>query len=150
MIYDHIHNMHLYKGISPALDLGLDFISNAKETLPNGVTEIGKGVKAIVSEYKTKLENENGYEAHRRYIDIQFPLVGIEKVKCRPIEFLTETKEYDRDNDYLLYSGAQSGSDLIIGNGYFLVLFPEDGHMPQLCVEEPMVIKKLTMKVPVE
>ncbi len=150
MIYDNIHNIHLYKGISPALDLGLDFISKANESLPNGVSEIGKGVKAIVSEYKTKLQNENGYEAHHRYIDIQFPLVGIEKVKCRPLEFLTVTKEYDSNNDYLLYSGVQSGSDLIIGNGYFLVLFPEDGHMPQLCVEEPMVIKKLTMKVPVE
>lgn len=150
MIYDHIHNIHLYKGISPALDIGLDFISNVNEALPNGVSEISKGVKAIVSEYKTKLENENGFEAHRRYIDIQFPIVGIEKVKCKPIEYLSETKVYDRDNDYLLYSGAQSGSDLIIGNGYFLVLFPEDGHMPQLCVEEPMMIKKLTLKVPVE
>lgn len=150
MIYDHIHNIHLYKGLSPALDIGLDFISNANENLPNGVSEIGKGVKAIVSEYKTKIDNENGFEAHRRYIDIQFPIVGIEKVKCSPTEYLTETKEYDYDNDYLLYSGAQSGSDLIIGNGYFLVLFPEDGHMPQLCVEEPMMIKKLTLKVPVK
>ena len=149
MIYDHIYNIHLYKGISPSLDLGLDFISKSNETLPNGISVIDKGVKAIVSEYKTKLENENGYEAHRRYIDIQYPLVGIEKVKCKPIEFLSEMKGYDCENDYLLYSGAQSGSDLIIGNGYFLVLFPEDGHMPQLCVEEPMKIKKLTLKVPV-
>lgn len=150
MIYDHIHNIHLYKGITPELDLGLDFILNANKVLPNGVTEIGKGVKAIVSEYRTKIDNENGYEAHRRYIDIQFPIFGIEKVKCSPTEYLTETKEYDFDNDYLLYSGAQSGSDLIIGNGYFLVLFPEDGHMPQLCVEEPMMIKKLTLKIPVK
>ena len=44
MIYDHIHNIHLYKGISPALDLGLDFITKANESLPNGVSEIDKGV----------------------------------------------------------------------------------------------------------
>lgn len=150
MIYDHIRNIHLYKGLSDALDKSLDYIARVNNSLANGVVELGEGVRAIVSEYPTKKVNEIGYESHRLYIDIHIPLQGFEKVKCEPIEYLKATKEYDVVNDYMLFSGEHAGSDFIIGNGYFLVLFPEDGHMPQLCIEEPMTIKKLTLKVPVE
>lgn len=136
--------------MSEVLDTSLDFIAKADYSLPIGVSELGKGIRAIVSEYPTKRENENGYEAHRRFIDIQYPLKGFEKVRFEPIEHLVETKAYDVDNDYLLFSGERVGSDLIIGNGYFLILFPEDGHMPQLCVEEPITIMKLTLKLPVK
>ena len=27
--------------------------------------------------------------------------------------------------------------EMVIGNGYFAVYHPQDGHMPQLCVDEP-------------
>ena len=82
----------------------------------------------------------NGYETHRRFIDIHFPLQGIEKVKCETTEHLEETKGYDVDNDYLLFSSKHTGAVFIIENGYFLVLIPNDSHMPQLCVEETMTI----------
>lgn len=149
MIYDHIKNISLYKGLSPALDTGLDYMLSASEMLENGVSLLNDGVKAIISEYSTKVFNENGYEAHRRYIDIQYPLVGLEKVKCCPLEFLAPNTPYNEENDYVLFKDNE-GVTLTIGNGYFLVLFPEDGHMPQLCVDNPTFIKKLTLKVPVK
>jgi len=42
---------------------------------------LNHGVKAILNEYSTKVNNENGYGAHRQYIDRQFPVEGIERVK---------------------------------------------------------------------
>lgn len=45
-----------------------------------GVHELSPRVKAIVSEYTTKEENANGYEAHRRFIDIQYLLKGVTNV----------------------------------------------------------------------
>lgn len=148
MIYDHIQNISLYKGISPALDIGLDYLLTVNKEIENGVVLLDNGVKAIISEYSTKVKNENGYEAHRQYIDIQFPVDGIEMVKFCPLEYLTPTMDYDEEKDYILFS-EQGGVDFTIGDGYFLVLFPEDAHMPQLCVENPEIIKKLTLKVPV-
>lgn len=147
MIYDHIRNLSLYKGLSPALDAGLEFIGSVSKSIPNGVSYLQHDVKVFVSEYATRLKNENGYEAHRKYIDIQFPIVGLETVKCCPIESLVATTDYNEENDYILFAD-KDGSKLTIGDGYFLVLFPDDGHMPQLCVEEPENIKKITLKVP--
>lgn len=39
-----------------------------------------------MSEYETKSINENGYEAHKQYIDIQAILSGEERVICLPID----------------------------------------------------------------
>ncbi len=149
MIYDHIRNISLYKGLSPALDAGLDFVGNARVSIPNGVSFLEHDVKVIVNEYITKLINENGYEAHRKYIDIQFPIDGLESVKYCPIELLEATMDYNEDNDYILFADKE-GATLTIGNGYFLVLFPDDGHMPQLCANKQENIKKITLKVPVK
>lgn len=148
MIYDHVRNISLYKGLSPALDIGLDFLLKVSKETDNGVITLNNGVKAIISEYSTKVKNENGYEAHRQYIDIQYPVDGLEKVKCCPLDYLEPRTEYNEEKDYILFSDCE-GVNLTIGNGYFLVLFPEDGHMPQLCVEKPETIKKLTLKIPV-
>ena len=149
MIYDHIKNISFYKGLSPELDVGLEFIGKVSKPIPNGVSFLQHDVKLIVSEYATKLKNENGYEAHRKYVDIQFPIDGLESVKCCPIDLLEATTEYNVENDYVLFAD-KAGSTLTIGNGYFLVLFPYDGHMPQLCVEKPGNIKKITLKVPIK
>lgn len=150
MIYDHVKNTGLYKGLSPAMDIALDFIGTAHRNLPSGVALLAHGVKAIVSEYGTKLQNENGYEAHRRYIDIQLPLEGTEIVKCCPLNSLSPDSEYNEEQDYILFKNNQYGVDLQIGKGFFLVLFPDDAHMPQLCSGQPENIKKLTLKVPVK
>ena len=40
---------------------------------------------------------------------------------------------------------------LVIGEGYFLVVFPEDAHEPGLAVDGICApVKKVVMKVPVE
>jgi len=151
MIYDHISNIPLYKGLTPALDTALDFIAAAPATLAPGTTLLDHGVKAIVSEYTTKQVNPKGYEAHRKYADIQFLLDGKEVLKCCPLPLLDPTTEYDEAADCRFYGEkAGEGIDLRLGGGYFAVVFPEDAHIPQLAVEEPEAVKKVVMKVPVE
>ena len=149
MIYDHINNVYLYKGLSPALDVGLEYISQVMNTAANGVSFLEHGVKVIVNEYVTKQRSENGYEAHRKYIDIQFPVKGEESVKVCPIKQLEPTTEYNEENDYILFAD-HAGTAFTIGEGFFLILFPDDGHMPQLCAGEPKIIKKITLKVPLK
>ena len=88
MIYDHIHNIHLYKGLSPALDTALEFIAGAQLPMDNETTLLAHGVKAIVSEYVTKpAGSPKQYEAHLKYADVQFLLAGSEHLRC-PLEFL--------------------------------------------------------------
>lgn len=150
MIYDHIKNISLYKGISPALDAALEFIAVVQLPMDNGTTLLPHGVKAIVSEYETKPTNPKGYEAHIKYADVQFLLAGSEDIRCCPIELLEPAGEYDEAGDCRFYV-AQPGSGfaLRLGAGYFAVLFPDDGHMPGLEVGEPGMVKKVVVKVPV-
>lgn len=67
MIYDHLKNIGLYKGLTPALDLALDYIAAVTPDVPEGAHPLDLGVKAVVSAYTTSLRNPLGYEAHRRH-----------------------------------------------------------------------------------
>lgn len=149
MLYDHISKIATYKGFSPNIALALDFLNQMKPDTPVGTYQINHRVKAIVSEYETKLENEHGYEAHRKNIDIQYLLSGEERIACLPIERLKETVPYNEEKDAAFYSAdiKLQPSYLSLLPGYFAVFFPQDGHMPQLCVDKPMKVKKVVIKV---
>ena len=74
MIYDNINNFGLYADVSEDIRIGLEYLQYLKPDVEKGVYELSPRVKAIVSEYTTKEENEYGYEAHREFIDIQYQL----------------------------------------------------------------------------
>lgn len=150
MIYDKIDNIELYKGLSENINLGLEFLTNATSDIDNGAYELSPRVKAIVSEYKTMEVNEYGFEAHKKFIDIQFLLKGSEKICCLPIEQLKETKTYSEENDAAFYASNTNPIEMTLGNGYFAIFYPQDGHMPQLCVNEPVDVKKVVIKVRIE
>lgn len=148
MIYDKISNIETYAGISADIHLGLKWLRDVNPDIANGVYEINPRVKAIVSEYMTKEVNECGYEAHRDYIDIQYLICGEEIINSLPLEYLKETKPYDKEKDAAFYEATNiKPQELLLGNGYFAILFPQDGHMPQLCVNKPEKVKKVVIKV---
>lgn len=150
MVYDKIDNLETYTGISDDIRLGLKWLLDVTPAIDKGVFELTPRVKAIVSEYTTKHENEYGYEAHRQYIDVQYLISGREKVCCLPLEYLKETKAYSEDNDAAFYKEESvRPQELLLGNGYFAIFFPQDGHMPQLCVDKPEKVKKVVIKVKV-
>ena len=150
MIFDHINNIESYKGLSPDLYEGLKYLQQVSSDIAVGTYQINPRVKAIVSEYETKMENENGYEAHRKNIDIQYLLSGEERIACLPIERSKETKSYNEETDAAFYSADLMPQEMTIGNGYFAIFFPQDGHMPQLCINEPDMVKKVVIKVEIE
>ena len=149
MIFDHISNMAIYQGLSSDIAFGLDYLKQMKPDTAVGVYHINQQVKAIVSEYETKLENEHGYEAHKKYIDIQYLLSGEEQIACLPIERLKEVKPYNEENDAAFYAAdpSRQPSYFSLLPGYFAIFYPQDGHMPCLCVNEAKVVKKVVVKV---
>lgn len=82
------------------------------------VLEIKSRVKVIVSEYEAMAVNEKRYEAHKRYVDIQYLFKGTEKVCFLPIK-LQETKPYQDESDATFYNAAIQPQEMVIGNGYF-------------------------------
>lgn len=103
MVYDRTDNIGTYAGISADIYLGLKWLRDVNPDIANGVYEINPRVKAIVSEYATKEINENGYEAHRDYVDIQYLICGKEVIDSLPLAYLKETKLYNKEIDAAFY-----------------------------------------------
>lgn len=151
MIYDKINNIETYAGISEDIRVGLEYLREVKPDIAVGMYQVSPRVKAIVSEYETKIVNENGYEAHRDYIDIQYLIRGEEVINSLPLEYLKETKPYDKEIDAAFYEEEEvKPQELLLGNGYFAILFPQDAHMPCLSVNESMQVKKVVVKVEIQ
>lgn len=152
MIYDNLSNIDLYKGLSTDIYTGLLFLKQTSSDIENGTYLLSSRVKAIISEYETVSKNECGYEAHKRFIDIQCLLKGKERVVCLPIERLKETKPYSEEIDAAFYTDDinHQPSNLSLHPGYFAVFYPQDGHMPQLCADKPQMVKKVVVKVEIK
>ncbi len=149
MIYDTLNNIAFYKGLSPDIYEGLKFLQQVNPDIAVGTYQLTPNVKAIVSEYTTKEVNENSYEAHRQNIDIQFLLKGKEKIACLPLDELSEIKPYSEETDAAFFNAVSdlNPSNLPLRPGYFAIFYPQDGHMPQLCANEPEKVKKVVVKV---
>jgi biofilm protein TabA len=57
---------------------------------------------------------------------------------------LTETP-YDEGKDFLKLSG--DGGFCRMTGGMFMVLYPQDAHMPGIAIDGPVPVKKIVMKV---
>ena len=148
MVVDTLKNIEIYKGLSPDIYAGLKFLANAKSNIELGVYIINNNVKAIVSSYETVDEFVRGYESHKNVIDIQYPIIGLERVKWSPIAEMEINIPYDPEKDRLFYKKpSKQGTHVDIGNGIFAIMFPEDGHGPQHKINDKKVIKKITIKI---
>lgn len=148
MIYDKIDNLEIYAGISEDIRFGLEWLRDVKPDIEKGVYELSPRVKAIVSEYTTKEVNENGYESHKKFIDIQYLLKGNEIICFLPLEYLKETKAYKKEIDAAFYEEIKvCPQNLLIGNEYFAIFYPQDGHMPCLRLNTPDEVKKVVLKI---
>ncbi len=132
MIFDKLENLSSYYSIDSSLEEAgkflQDFVDNPK---PTGRYDIeGDRVFAIVSQYKTKPAEGKLCEAHRKYIDLQFMLKGREYIGWAPVdELYMETEEFSKGGDIAYYSG-NCKTWLPLKEGYFVLLFPQDAHLP--------------------
>jgi YhcH/YjgK/YiaL family protein len=148
MIMDRIGNSSLYYAIHPGIQCAFAFIQKTDlSIMPVGRTEIdGANLYAIFQDYITKPIEKGLWEAHRRYIDLQYMVQGAEKIGYANIANLRQGS-YDPSKDFLPLQGV--GDFLTLHQGYFALLLPEDGHMPGLAVDAPMPVKKLVIKIAV-
>lgn len=108
----------------------------------------GANLYAGVDAYTTKEMEECLFEGHRKYIDIQVLLEGIEFIDWAPKSELDSKIPYDDDGDCEFFDDPDLvGGRILLRPGLFAVFFPEDGHMPQTCVEQPSKVKKVVVKV---
>jgi biofilm protein TabA len=146
MITDHLSNAHLYTPLSAGIMRAFEYIKQTDlHSLPVGRIEVdGKNMYVTSQEYTTKLPDQGKWEAHRRYIDLQYIISGTERIGYTPIDRLT-LGEYNPDKDF---QGLSGGGDFItLSAGDFMILFPDDAHMPGMAVNNPVPVKKVVVKI---
>ena len=111
--------------------------------------ELAGGAFAIEQVYETRARSEGFYESHRKYIDVQVLVAGEELMEVADISRLTVQQAYDVERDFILYADFTAPSVLRVQAGEAAVFFPEDGHMPSLRVDQPMLVRKAVVKIPV-
>ena len=87
------------------------------------------------------------WEAHRRYIDVQYVHVGGEHLGHAHLSTLV-AGEYDADRDLVPATG--SGSLVALAAGSFAILWPQDAHRPGVAVDAPRHVRKVVLKVAVD
>lgn len=148
MILDKIQNIETYKYVSEDIYLGLKYLSEIDPNIPLGSYSINERLTANVMEYSTVEDFKLGYEAHLKHIDIQYVLKGHERIKWSPIEGMIVKTPYNDITDATFYKDPSPyGGEIIIVNGNFSIMFPQDGHACQYFVGQPELIKKVVIKV---
>lgn len=148
MIFDSLQNLQKYKGISTALDEGIEALRNLMEQkeIPDGRVEISDRVYINVMTYDTKPESDALFETHSLYADIQAPLTGGERFFTAAPAGLNMTIPYDSEKDIAFYQGkAQTEAQLLAGT--FALVLPEDAHMPGVCLSTPEQTRKAVVKI---
>lgn len=149
MIFDNIKNCNLYS--DPRLQKGFEFLKNADlQALADGRYEIeGNNIFANVQSLKTKPKNEKKWEAHKKYIDIQYVIKGFETMGFGLLKNFNRTLcPYDNDKDIaFLDSDCEKYGFVNVGEGDFTVFYPNDVHAPMLAFDKPQDIKKVIVKI---
>ena len=125
--------------------------SHELDTLAAGRYDIDDdNLFASVSEYTTQSPSEKHYEAHQKYVDIQYVISGKERIGISPVTDTTKTfQAYDAGKDIGLYA-VKTVKTYPATPAVFFIFFPSDAHEPGLDPGEKTEVKKVVIKLRTE
>ena len=150
MVYDAIENMRQYAPLLPGLEKAVAFMERGDLAgLPDGRVEIdGDRVFANVQTYMTRPIDMRGFEAHRKYADVQFVLGG-EGELCGvavPTAEQDVVAPYDGAKD-VLFCAPPLCEWFRLTPGFFAIFLPQDAHEPSRQLGEVAEVRKVVVKV---
>jgi len=133
-------------------DKAFDFMKSTDlDTLKPGKYILdGENVFISVTEGPTKTLENAKWEAHHKYIDIQYVIKGKEKMGITPVSTVTPIAEFDDKKDVGFYTTAEKTEKYYVAKpGTFFIFFPSDAHRPSIKVKGTDTDKKLVVKIKV-
>lgn len=150
MIKDNLQHLAYYNYLNPNIKMGLKYIRDTDfDKLENGKYEIEEGKAfAIIQDYNSKPESEGRFEAHRKYVDIQFIINGEEKIGTGKLQDFEESTDYDAEKDIVFLTPKPDVKSIFITlkEKEFAIFMPEDAHMPSIAVDSSSFVRKVVVK----
>jgi len=149
MILSTLTNADRYAILHPLFPRAFEFIRNTDlNTLKPGVHPIiDQQLFVIVEEANGRTREEAKLECHRRYIDIQFVLEGVDEMGWKPLADCHQPlAEYSEEHDIRFFNDAADSWISTPANS-FCIFFPDDAHAPLVSSGK---IRKVIFKIAVE
>ncbi len=132
MILDTLSNADRYAGLHPLFAMAFDFMRTQDlSALPPGRHRIlGDELFVVIQQLQARSREEAQLECHRRYIDIQLVLEGVDEMGWKPLQDC-----HAPVSDYLVEKDIRFFHDpadawVTTPAGSFCIFFPEDAHAP--------------------
>ena len=147
MIKDKLENATIYYNLSENIQKGLTWLKDADfNNISDGKYNIDEDkVFASVQTYKTK--DDAKYEAHRKYIDIQYMIKGVEKVGVTNLKNCTTCVPYDLEKDLEFFDINVEEEFFELAEESFLIFYPHDAHKPSIKHIQKDLVKKVVVKI---
>ncbi len=152
MVLDTLANAARYESLNSRFAKAFAFLRTVDGTQQLGRHDLdGDDCFALVQTYETKPVEKAKFEAHRKYIDVQFIHSGRETILWAPLASMKEeTMAYSEEKEAALWKLVPDVTPLHMSAGHFAILFPEDAHAPCIEWEKPDQVFKVVVKVAVE
>ena len=149
MIFSSIHSNDDFRAYPAVLRRVIDYLkSNDFEKMEPGVYDLeGKDIYVQVFDAETGPVQERRPESHENYLDVQFLVTGEEKLGFTPNTGTYEVAEHILERDLIFYKSVENEGFVYATPGCFTIFFPCDIHRPAVAASEPMVVRKVVVKV---
>lgn len=155
MILDTLDQADRYLALHPLAARAFEFLrrTDLKSLTPGRHAIQGEQLFALVEACGGRPRSEAQLECHRRYIDIQLVLEGVDEMGWRPLAACADpATEYDADRDIRFFNDAPA-SWIATPPGSFCLFFPDDAHAPLVSARAGTAagqIRKVIVKVAVD
>jgi YhcH/YjgK/YiaL family protein len=137
-----------YVALHPLFAQAFDYLRTTDlHALPPGkYTVLDERIFAIVEACQGRTRTAAKLECHRRYIDIQLVLEGIDEMGWKPLSACRDpATDYDTARDIQFFNDTAS-SWIATPPGSFCLFFPDDAHAPLVSQD---FIRKVVVKIAV-
>ena len=137
MIFDHLDRASLYQNLHPRFAPAFDFVREvaaAPQRFADGRHEL-RGIElfALVERYSTAV------------------ITGREVMGFAPTTLLTPSEDFNLARDIQFYKPLAfadgAASALAMGQGDWVILYPDDGHMPRCNLGQTSEVLKVVCKI---
>lgn len=132
MILSTVSQSSRYSILHPLLPRAFDYIRNTDlhSLAPGHHRILGDNLFVIVEHMPGRTQAEAKLEAHRRYIDIQLILEGIDEMGWKPLaDCCNPVGDYNEEKDIRFFHDTPD-TWIVTPPDMFCVFFPEDAHAP--------------------
>lgn len=149
MILAKLTEADRYAALHPLFAQAFDYLRKTDLTAlaPGRHAVQGEQLFAIVETCAGRSRAEAKLECHRRYIDIQLVLEGVDEMGWKPLaECVDPASDYDAARDICFFNDTPA-SWIATPPGSFCLFFPHDTHAPLVSTGR---IRKVVLKIAVQ